>query len=71
MHVDPEHDFTQAQYAAAVAEERAFWKKANDSTLPPVERVMAYGAWLAAAQRATSLALKLRHESPAPTGAPH
>jgi hypothetical protein len=67
MPLDPEQDSTQAQYAAAVAEERAFWKRANDPALPPVERVMAYGAWLAAAQRATSLALKLRQPIPPPT----
>jgi hypothetical protein len=61
----------QAQYAAAVAEEHAYWNRANDSTLQPVERVIAYGRWLAASELAMLLALKLRHPDPPPTGAPH
>lgn len=63
----PDGDSSSAEYAAAVAEERAFWKKANDSTLQPAERAEAYVAWLAAAERAMSLALKLRHPPSPPT----
>ena len=68
---DLDRDALQAEYAAAVAEEREFLKRANDSTLQPVERVTAYRAWLAAADKAMNLALKLRATSPPPTGAPH
>jgi hypothetical protein len=72
MDLDPDRDSLQTKYAAAVAEERAYWKKANDATLQPVERVMAYGAWLSAAERAMNLALKLREPlaSPPPMNAP-
>jgi len=69
---DAERSSLQTQYAAAVAEERAFWQKVHDVSLHPVERLKAYAAWLAAAKRASSLALKLHPPPPnaPPAGAP-
>lgn len=59
-----DYDSMQAEYAAAVAQERACWARVQDCDLHPVERVKAYGAWLGAAERAMDLALKLRRLRP-------
>jgi hypothetical protein len=45
-----------AEYAAAVARERAEWEVACDADRGAVERVIAYARWLAAAERVKALA---------------
>ena len=49
----------QAEYEAAVLQQRAEWKLANDDNLGPVERVVAYARWLAASERIKELSVKL------------
>ena len=49
----------QAEYEAAVLQQRAEWKLANDDKLGPVERVVAYARWLAATERIKELSAKL------------
>jgi hypothetical protein len=48
-----------AEYAAAVAKERAEWNIASDAARGAVERVIAYARWLAAAERVEALAARL------------
>jgi len=49
----------QAEHEAAVLQQRAEWKLANDDSLGPVERVVAYARWLAATERIKVLSVKL------------
>lgn len=68
----PDSDSLQAEYVAAVAEERAWWTKLHDPILGPVERLLAYASWRAAAARNKDVAAQLREliATPAPTGPP-
>ncbi|HEX9718917.1 MAG TPA: hypothetical protein VGA59_04230 [Ramlibacter sp.] len=54
----------QAEYTAAVAQERAEWKVASDASLGAVERVLAYARWLAAAERVKALSIRLGDHAP-------
>jgi hypothetical protein len=48
-----------AEYAAALAKERAEWKIASDAGKSAVDRVIAYARWLAAAERVKALAARM------------
>jgi hypothetical protein len=56
-----------AAYQAAVARERAEWKLASDASAGPVERVKAYGRWLAAADRVKALSARLEDDDENPS----
>jgi hypothetical protein len=48
-----------AEYAAAVAQQRAEWSIATDAGVSAVERVKAYARWLAAAERIKALSISV------------
>ena len=56
------------EYDAASAQERSEWNAVQDKSLKPVERVVAYARWRAAADRLWALAEKLRDMANVATG---
>jgi len=60
MNEKPSSQSLLAAYKAALAEERVLWRRLEAPDLQAVERVQAYGRWLAAADRAKELSLQLQ-----------